>query len=50
MTNENWQRLRNLAVFKLWMTDRQLLRYWPLAVFIVVVILALTVRKVLFGA
>lgn len=50
MADENWQRLRNLAVFKLWMTDRQLIRYWPIAAVVTAVILALAAGKYFFGA
>jgi hypothetical protein len=39
VTEENWQRLRNLSLFKLWVTDRQLRRWWPLAALIAVFLL-----------
>ena len=41
MTEENWQRLRNLSLFKLWITDKQLRRYWPLALLIALGLLVL---------
>jgi len=34
MNKENWQRLKNLSLFKLWVTDKQLSRLWPLAALI----------------
>jgi hypothetical protein len=48
MTEENWQRLRNLSLFKLWVTDKQLRRWWPLAAFIALVILLVTAVGRLF--
>jgi hypothetical protein len=48
MTEENWQRLRNLSLFKLWVTDKQLRRWWPLAALIAVVILLITAVGRLF--
>lgn len=48
MENENWQRLKNLAIFKIWATDRQMRKMWPifmillLALFLVVSIWWLT--------
>jgi len=48
MTDEDWQRLRNLSLFKLWVTDKQLRRWWPLAALIAVVILLITAVGRLF--
>src|SRR5438105_15647902 len=28
MKKENWQRLKNLALFKIWATDREMRRIW----------------------
>ena len=42
MTEENWQRLRNLSLFKLWITDKQLKRWWPVAALIAVLLLILS--------
>lgn len=30
MTEEGWQRLKNLAVFKVWATDQQMERWLPI--------------------
>ena len=48
MTKENWQRLKNLSLFKLWVTDKELSRLWPVAAFIGGVILIVTAVKWLF--
>lgn len=48
MTNENWQRLKNLSLFKLWVTDKQLRRLWPVAALIACIILIMTAVKWLF--
>ena len=48
MTEEDWQRLRNLSLFKLWVTDKQLRRWWPLAVLIAVVLLIIAALGRLF--
>jgi len=29
MTKDNWQRLKNLSLFKVWMTDRELVQFYP---------------------
>jgi hypothetical protein len=42
MTKENWQRLKNLSLFKLWVTDRQLSLLWPIATLIAAILLAIT--------
>jgi hypothetical protein len=48
MTEENWQRLKNLSLFKLWVTDKQLRRWWPLAALIAVVFLLIAAVGRLF--
>ncbi len=48
MTKDNWQRLKNLSLFKLWVTDRELRRLWPVAALIAFIILAITAVKYLF--
>jgi hypothetical protein len=42
MTKDDWQRLKNLSLFKLWVTDRELNRLWPLAALIALAILVAT--------
>jgi len=49
MTKDNWQRLKNLSLFKLWVTDKQLSRYWPIAALIACILLAITALGYLFG-
>lgn len=49
MTKDNWQRLKNLSLFKLWVTDRQLKRLWPIAALIAAILLAITAVGYLFG-
>ena len=49
MTKDNWQRLKNLSLFKLWVTDRQLSRLWPIAALIACILLAVTVLGHLFA-
>ena len=49
MTEENWQRLRNLSLFKLWITDKQLNRWWPLALLIALLLLVLAVVSEFFA-
>ena len=39
MTEKNWQRLRNLAIFKVWATDRELRPFTPLVALIAFIIL-----------
>lgn len=50
MTRDNWQRLRNLALFKLWVTDRQLRRLWPLAALLAFIVFAGTAFWFVFAA
>jgi hypothetical protein len=49
MTEENWQRLRNLSLFKLWVTDKQLRRLWPVAALIAILVLVAGVVRYLVG-
>jgi hypothetical protein len=49
MTKDNWQRLKNLSLFKLWVTDKQLSRYWPIVALIACILLAITAVGYLFG-
>jgi hypothetical protein len=42
MDKYTWQRLRNLSLFKLWVTDQQLSRLWPLAALLAAIILLVT--------
>jgi len=39
MNKYTWQRLKNLSLFKLWVTDRELNRRWPIAALIAMVLL-----------
>jgi hypothetical protein len=48
MTTEDWQRLKNLSLFKVWVTDRQLNRLWPIVALISFLLLAITVALHLF--
>jgi len=48
MTKENWQRLKNLSLFKLWVTDRQLSRLLPVAALIACILLAIMAVRYLF--
>ena len=41
MKRDDWQRLKNLALFRLWVTDRELERLWPLAALLVLVLAAI---------
>jgi hypothetical protein len=41
MKGDNWQRLKNLALFKVWVTDRQLRSLYPIIALIAVTILAI---------
>ena len=41
MNEETRQRLKNLALFRVWMTDRQLSRYWPIAAALALIILSI---------
>jgi hypothetical protein len=38
---ETWQRFRNLVLFKVWMTDRQLKKFWPVVALIAVTMVAI---------
>jgi hypothetical protein len=44
----DWQRLKNLSLFKLWVTDRQLRQLWPVAALIASGILLFTALGYLF--
>jgi hypothetical protein len=39
MTKKNWQRLKNLTIFRVWATDRELRPLMPLVAIIALVIL-----------
>ena len=45
MNKYDWQRLKNLSLFKVWATDRELQRWWPLAAIISLILLLLTVTR-----
>jgi hypothetical protein len=49
MTEHNWQRLKNLSLFKLWVTDKELSRLWPMAALIASIVLAITAVSYLFS-
>ena len=49
MDKDDWQRLRNLSLFKLWVTDRQLRKLWPLAALIACILLIITALGYLFS-
>jgi hypothetical protein len=49
MTSDTWQRVKNLALFKVWMTDRQLRKFWPVAAGIALVALVLFAARYLFA-
>ena len=49
MDKDDWQRLRNLSLFKLWVTDRQLLKLWPLAALIAGILFIITALGYLFS-
>jgi hypothetical protein len=49
MTRDNWERLKNLSLFKLWVTDKQLNRLWPIAALIACILLAIAVVAHLLG-
>ena len=42
MTDKNWQRLRSLAIFKVWATDRELRPLMPLVALIAFIILMIS--------
>ncbi|MBA3961943.1 MAG: hypothetical protein H0X40_08585 [Chthoniobacterales bacterium] len=48
MTRENWQRLRNLSLFKLCVTDRQLRQLWPAAALIALILFLVTAVRYFF--
>jgi hypothetical protein len=41
MNQDTWERLKNLALFKVWMTDRQLKKFWPVAATIALIIVSI---------
>jgi hypothetical protein len=49
MTKDNWQRLKNLSLFKLWVTDKQMRRLWPIAALIACILLVITAIGYLVG-
>jgi len=49
MDKENWQRLKNLSLFELWVTDRQLHQLWPIVALIAGILLIITALGYLFG-
>ena len=49
MNRDTWQRLRNLSLFKLWVTDRQLRQLWPLVALIAGILLIITALGYLFA-
>jgi hypothetical protein len=49
MTKDNWQRLKNLSLFKLWVTDRQLSRLWPIAALIAGILVTITAVRYFFA-
>jgi hypothetical protein len=48
MNKYDWQRLKNLSLFKLWVTDRELKRWWPLAALLAIVLLFFTILRWFF--
>jgi hypothetical protein len=42
ITDKNWQRLKNLAIFRVWATDRELRPLMPLVALIAFIILIST--------
>ena len=42
MTDKNWQRLKNLAIFRVWATDRELRPLTPLVALIGFIILLIS--------
>ena len=42
MNKLDWQRLKNLSLYKLWVTDKELSRLAPLAILIAIVFLIAT--------
>jgi hypothetical protein len=49
MNKYDWQRLKNLSLFKLWVTDRELNRFWPFAVVMAFIILVITAARWVFS-
>ena len=47
MTDENWQRLRNLSLFKLWITDKELRRLSAVTLLIALLLAAAAVARFL---
>jgi hypothetical protein len=45
MNKYDWQRLKNLSLFKVWVTDRELKRWWPLIALLTFVLLLLMVFR-----
>jgi hypothetical protein len=45
MNKYDWQRLKNLSLFKVWVTDRELQRWWPLVAFLTFLLLLATVIR-----
>jgi len=50
VTDKNWQRLRNLAIFKVWATDRELRPLMPLVALIAFIILMISAQLWWFHA
>jgi hypothetical protein len=48
MNKYTWQRLKNLSLFKLWVTDNELRRLWPVAALIASAILLFSAIGYLF--
>jgi uncharacterized membrane protein YjdF len=48
MTRDDWQRFKNLVLFKLWVTDRQLSGIWLLVALIIFILLAIPAVGYLF--
>jgi hypothetical protein len=48
MDRDTWQRLRNLSLFKLWVTDKQLRQLWPVAALLAAIIFLMTAAAYLF--
>jgi len=49
MNKYTWQRLKNLSLFKLWVTDRELNQLWPIAALVAMVLLVLARLHFLFS-
>ncbi len=48
MNKYTWQRLKNLSLFKLWVTDKELSQLWPIAVLIALVLFLIVGLRFLF--